>query len=116
MAKVEMSMEEFMQLQQMATAGGGGDCSSCPHINTEPLPGNKKKKNQEKERIRQQDVTCAERSNSQRETQVRRMEKRLEPISSYERSPSLEEKDVISWLNHWNVLTAVRSSRTRQSI
>ena len=32
MAKVELSMEEFLQLQQLATSGGGGDCSSCPHL------------------------------------------------------------------------------------
>ena len=48
MAKVEMSMEEFLQLQQMATSGGGGDCSSCPHLNTDPLPGNKKKRSRKK--------------------------------------------------------------------
>ena len=43
MAKVEMSMEEFLQLQQLATSGGGGDCSSCPHLNTND-PGRKKKR------------------------------------------------------------------------
>ncbi len=43
MAKVELSMEEFLQLQQLATSGGGGDCSSCPHLNTNP-PGEKKKR------------------------------------------------------------------------
>ncbi len=45
MAKVELSMEEFLQLQQLATSGGGGDCSSCPHLNTNaPSPKKKRKK------------------------------------------------------------------------
>ncbi len=44
MAKVELSMEEFLQLQQLATSGGGGDCSSCPHLNTEPPSPKKKRK------------------------------------------------------------------------
>ena len=44
MAKVELSMEEFLQLQQMATSGGGGDCSSCPHLEKSSSPGLKKKR------------------------------------------------------------------------
>ena len=47
MAKVEMSMEEFLQLQSMATSGGGGDCSSCPHLNSSS-PVKKKRKSRKK--------------------------------------------------------------------
>ena len=54
-------------------------------------------KNQKEERIRQEDVTGSNRSNGQRETQIRRMEKRLESITSNERSPSIEKEDVIMW-------------------
>ena len=46
MAKVELSMEEFLQLQQMATSGGGGDCSTCPHLDTSPVK--KKRKSRKK--------------------------------------------------------------------
>ena len=42
MAKVELSMEEFLQLQQMATSGGGGDCSTCPHLDTSPIKTKRK--------------------------------------------------------------------------
>ena len=50
---------------------------------------------QKEERIRQEDVTCAERSNSQRETKVRRMAERLESIQSNERSPPFEKEVVM---------------------
>ncbi len=44
MAKVELSMEEFLQLQSMATSGGGGDCSNCPHLDSVTSRSQKKKR------------------------------------------------------------------------
>ncbi len=41
MSHVELSMEDFLALQQLATSGGGGDCASCPHIQN-PAPASKK--------------------------------------------------------------------------
>ena len=40
MSHVELSMEDFLKLQQLATSGGGGDCSNCPHIKN-PTPASK---------------------------------------------------------------------------
>ncbi len=72
--------------------------------------------NQKEERIRQEDVTGSNRSNCHGEEEEWRFQERLGPIQVDDEGAFDQEEVVISWLNHWNVLTAVRSSRTRRSI